>query len=90
MTGEPTIWKIAIRDEIRARMVTNPEPYWASTESERDWVLEHQLHRPREDYVAVEVPGPVGRAIEDEAVRWARVRAELRERGRAGTSGDTP
>lgn len=81
MTSEPPVWKIAIRDEIRARMVTNPDPYWARTESERDWCLRN-LHRPREDYDVVEVPGPVDRAIADERARFERVRAELRSGGR--------
>lgn len=76
------MWKIAIRDEIRARMVTNPDPYWATTESERDWYLEKNLHRPREDYVVEEVPGPVSRAIADERARFDRVRAEVRGGGR--------
>lgn len=79
MADEPTVWKIAIRDELRANMATNPEPYWATTESERDWFLEKQLHRPREDYDVVEVPGPVARAIRDEQIRWKARRAELWE-----------
>jgi len=83
VADEPTIWKIAIRDELRARMATNPGPYWAKDESERDWYLEN-AHRPREDYEVVEVPGPVERAIADEQVRWERVRAELRQRREAG------
>jgi hypothetical protein len=77
VADEPTIWKIAIRDELRATMVTNPEPYWADTEAHRDWALEHALHRPREDYVVEEVPGPVERAIADEKVRWKARREEL-------------
>jgi hypothetical protein len=73
---EPTVWKIAIRDELRARMATQPEPNWATTESERDWYLKNG-HRPREDYEVVEVPGPVERAIADEKVRWKARRQEL-------------
>jgi hypothetical protein len=76
VADEPTIWKIAIRDELRARMATQPEPYWATTESERDWYLKN-AYRPREDYVVVEVPGPLQRAIEEERVRYERVREEL-------------
>jgi hypothetical protein len=76
VADEPTIWKIAIRDELRARMATQPGPNWATTESERDWYLKN-AHRPREDYDVVEVPGPIGRAIADERVRFERVRAEL-------------
>jgi hypothetical protein len=79
VTDEPTLWKIAIRDDIRAFMATNPTPYWADTESERDWYLEKGLHRPREDYVVEEVPGPIKRAVADERERWDRRRRELWE-----------
>jgi hypothetical protein len=79
VTDEPTLWKIAIRDDIRAFMVTDPSPYWAADESERDWFLDKQLKRPREDYTVEEVPGPVGRAIDDEHTRFDRVRRELWE-----------
>ncbi|EOD66891.1 hypothetical protein [Amycolatopsis vancoresmycina] len=82
MTTDPTVWKIAIRDDIRARMVTNPDPYWAKTESEKDWLLSNMIKRPREDYDVVEVLGPIDRAIDDEQERWERVRAELRNGGR--------
>jgi hypothetical protein len=78
--GNPiTLWKIAIRDDIRASMVTDPSPYWAKDESERDWYLAQQLKRPREDYDVVEVPGPVERALDDERARFDRVRRELWE-----------
>ncbi|GAB3156312.1 hypothetical protein GCM10027258_62540 [Amycolatopsis stemonae] len=77
MTDESTVWRIAIRDELRATMATNPEPYWAEDAVEKDWALEHALHRPREDYVVEEVPGPLARAIADEKVRWKARRAEL-------------
>jgi hypothetical protein len=84
----PPVWKIAIRDELRATMVTNPTPYWATTVSERDWALEHALHRPREDYVVEEVPGPVEQAIRDEQVRWKARRAELwQQRKQEGEDG---
>lgn len=79
VADEPTLWKIAIRDDIRAFMATDPSPYWASTESERDWFLEKQLKRPREDYTVEEVPGPIDRALADEHTRFDRVRRELRE-----------
>jgi len=74
---QPTVWKIAIRDEIRARMATYPTPSWAQTEEEKDWVLEHLLHRPREDYVVEAVPGPILDAIPREQDRFARVRKQL-------------
>lgn len=77
MADELTVWKIAIRDDIRAPMITDTEPYWARNESERDWALENAIHRPREDYTVEEVPGPIARAIADETERFARVRAEL-------------
>ncbi|MFI6304261.1 hypothetical protein ACIBCH_20515 [Amycolatopsis thailandensis] len=77
----PTVWKIALRDELRATMCTNPTPLWAPTESEKDWVLEHLLHRPREDYVAEEVPEHDHVAREQE--RFKRVRRELSEQERA-------
>ncbi|MEV8610248.1 hypothetical protein AB0383_20375 [Amycolatopsis sp. NPDC051373] len=66
-----TLWRIALRDDLLVTMIgsTNPEPYWAKDEAERDWALEHQLHRPREDYVVEEVPGPHSRAIADERER---------------------
>lgn len=79
MTDEPTVWKIAIRDEIRAFMVTDPSPYWATTVSERDWFLDKQLKRPREDYVVEEVPGPVEHALHVERARFELVRRQLRE-----------
>lgn len=78
-SDEPTLWKIAIRDDIRAFMATDPSPYWASTESERDWFLEKQLKRPREDYTVEEVRGPIERAIDDERGRYDRVRKQLHE-----------
>ncbi|WP_086853381.1 hypothetical protein [Amycolatopsis kentuckyensis] len=83
--GNPiTVWKIAIRDDIRAFMVTDPDPYWAKDVAERDWYLEKQLKRPREDYVVEEVPGPIDRAIRDENIRFELARIQLRtERGRS-------
>ncbi|MFD5089342.1 hypothetical protein ACFWMR_01980 [Amycolatopsis thailandensis] len=74
---QPTVWKIAIRDDIRAHMCTYPSPQWASTEAEKDWVLEHLLHRPREDYTVEAVPGPILDAIPREQDRFARVRKQL-------------
>jgi hypothetical protein len=79
VTDDPTLWKVAIRDDIRAFMATDPSPYWATTVSERDWFLAKQLKRPREDYVVEEVPGPLERALREERARFDRVRRELRE-----------
>lgn len=79
--SEETVWKIAIRDEIRAFMATNPEPLWAASEAERDWHFAHSLHRPREDYEAVEVPAHD--AVRREIARFSAVRAELHAKRRA-------
>ncbi|MFD5245021.1 hypothetical protein ACFWIW_10780 [Amycolatopsis sp. NPDC058340] len=73
-----TVWVIRIRDEIRAHMGTNPSPHYARTEAERDWYLQGHIHRPIEDYVVEEVPGPVERAIEAERERWERAKTEIR------------
>ncbi len=83
MSPEPTVWKIALRDELRVSLGTNPSPDWGETESERDWYLEKMLHRPREDYTVEEVPGPIRRAIYDEIDRFQRVRKEIRDRRKA-------
>lgn len=84
-----TLWRIALRDDILAELVgvTNPSAYLASTDTERDWYLRTGLHRPREDYVVEEVPGPIDRAVVDEMARRRRlldeVRQQLAERHRA-------
>lgn len=69
------LWRIALRDDLLLSMATDPEPYWASTDDERDWALTHLMHRPREDYDVVQVPGPVARAIADERERRRVLRA---------------
>jgi hypothetical protein len=65
-----TVWRIQIRPDILAKLATHPTPEYAKTEAERDWHLAKMLHRPREDYIVEEVPGPVEYQIGLDRARW--------------------
>ena len=77
--GDEVFWRIALRDDILGRLVTNPRAYFASTDTERDWYLRTSLYRPIEDFVVEQVPGPIGRAIADEKARRRRIADEVRQ-----------
>lgn len=70
------LWRIALRDDILAKLFTDPSAYWAHTDTELDWYLRTRLTRPREDYVVEQVPGPTDRAVTDEMARRQRIRAQ--------------
>lgn len=72
----PLVWRIQLR---RAPgMSTRPEPYYASSEAERDWYLTKLLHRPADEYVVDQVPDPLS----------AEDRADIEARKK--TAADTP
>ncbi|HET6286333.1 MAG TPA: hypothetical protein VFG15_06245 [Amycolatopsis sp.] len=81
MTDKPTVWVIRFRDDTRMKMVTNPSPYFAKNENERDWYLKN-LTRPLEKFVVEQIPGPLNVAIAAEQKRWQRVKTELRRETR--------